>query len=220
MRAVPARAKRVVDDTVVLVTLPAAEVIENDRPVGVVPVSTRIRVSPSTLAMTWVSAESTLIMAARPAATSESGTASRTTCVCVLVPRFTVTVSPALGVPLIATAPPLIAVAAPVAPFLAVMEKVAGSRTTMPSPRPAAVSPELSMIFCASAAMTSASVSTRRPAVARSPSASTSPTTWLNVPAPVTARQVSPTTGTPRATPMVDAVACVEAVLATERATA
>ena len=159
--------------------------------------------------------------AARPAAISASGTTSRTTWTWVLVPRLTVTVSPAPGVPLITTAPPL-AVAGAAAPFcrVPIKGKVAESSTTIVFPRPAALSAEVPMTSCASAAMTSASVSTRNSVVARSPSASTFWTTWLKVPAPVVTCQVSPRTGTPFATPMVDAVAGVEAVFATVRATA
>ena len=82
MREVPARTKRVVvTDTSVLVTLPADEsdgaaVIENEGRVGTVFVSSMTRPSPTTLATNPV--PDALIMAARPAAISASGTVSRT----------------------------------------------------------------------------------------------------------------------------------------------
>ena len=194
----------------VLVTLPAvdnvgAAAITNERlaPVTGVLVLTITRSLPSTLALKPMPAA--LILAARPAAISARGTASRTTITCVLDPRFKVTVSPALGAPPISTVPPSIAAAAP-APLTRVgMLKVAVPSTAMVSPRLTASNAELSLTCFASAASTSAS---------DSPAA----TTWSWSTPPTLTRHFSPATGMPRATPTVAAVAA-EAASAKVRAT-
>ena len=207
MRALPARAKRVVvADTAVRVTLPVPDEIEKVGPMPVVGemVSMITTVLPSTLATNPLSLA--LMRAARPAATSASGTFSRTTCSWTLVPRLTVTFSPTCadcGTPLTITVPPSIAVARAAPAARDGMSKMVAPSTTRVAPRAAASNPEVSVIFCARAASTRARVCP-------------SWTTWLNgaaAPATVTC-QVSPATGTPCAVPTVEAPDATEAVSA------